>query len=148
MTNAEYISNRPEITIEEALQEARAWYAETHGIEAAQAASSVRALMAWLPAERPAADGDRRTVTVVTTLTITHVLHGVGLAEVEESGRADRLAERAKRNAETAVAVGGPRPDDVCIERVQVFSFDGDETRVNDPGRFHGAAEQAEGAQA
>ena len=147
MTNAEYISNRPEITIEEAMKEARAWYAETHGPEAARAADGVRALMAWLPAERPAAEGDRRTVTVVTTLQITHVLHGVGLDEVETSGTADRLAERAKRNAETAVAVGGPRPDDVSIERVQVFSFDGDETRVSDPGRLHGA-EQAEGAQA
>lgn len=70
-------------------------------------------------------------VTVVTTLTVTHVLRDCTLEEA--TGVAEIIADSAKQAAERGYADGHVLPqgaaDDISIAQVQLFSMDRDGRR-------------------
>ena len=123
MTNADWLRSRPEVTAGTVLAEAEAWYAETHSRTDTETAGLIAQLTAWLAAERR--EWRHRETTVVTTLTVTHVLHGADADDVTRSGMAQRLANLSL----TATQRGfrqmrqETEPDNVCIAGLQVFGI-------------------------
>ena len=65
--------------------------------------------------------------TIVTTLTVTHILRDCG--EKEACELAETLADYTAAALKTAYAEREPlhiRPDDVSVSSIQVFGFDGE----------------------
>lgn len=124
MTNADWINSRPEITAGAVIAEAEAWYAETHTGTDTETAGLLTKLMAWLAAERT--QRKRRETTVVTTLTVTHVLHGADADDVVRSGTAQRLAEISPQATRRGFRMMRQQAeaDNVSISRVQVFGLE------------------------
>lgn len=88
----------------------------------------------------------RTGATIVTTLTVTHVLEGwYGGSEEELMGLAQDLARVAKDAMQTAYVehcLPGGQPDDISVSGVQVFLHDGQNARRENNAR---RSERAEG---
>lgn len=78
----------------------------------------------------------RTDATIVTTLTVTHVLEGMhGIKEGEIVNIAGDLAKAAKDAAWAGYAehcLPGGHPDDISVSGVQVFLHDGDRPAEGD----------------
>lgn len=124
MTNTDWINSRPEITAGAVIAEAEAWYAETHSRADTERAGLLAKLTAWLAAER--VQRRRRETTVVTTLTVTHILHGADADDAVRSGTAQRLAEISLQATRRGFRMMRQQAeaDDVSISRVQVFGLE------------------------
>ena len=125
MTNADFMRSHPETTAGTLIAEAEAWYDRTHGRADAESASLMGKLQAWLTAEH--VEEAQAEVTLVTTLELTHVLHGAQADEVLQRGTAQRVADTMKMKVEKGLRlVCKPYlvPDNVSIGRVQVFGME------------------------
>ena len=127
MTNADWLNSRPELTAAAVIAKAEEWYEKEHPQADTATAGLLAKLTEWLAAEH-ADDAARRTVTVVTTLAVTHVLRELDADQV--TGQvAQRLAESALQSA---------RYGDRCLHEVdeavnitnsgvQVFGLENDD---------------------
>lgn len=123
MTNAEWISSRPEVTAGEIIAAAEEWYAGTHMQADTATASLIGKLTAWITAEHTEPTA-RREVTVVTTVEVTHILRGLDDSEVMHGGMAQRIAETVRRRTERALrSTPELAADHVGIAKVQVFGL-------------------------
>lgn len=126
MTNADWLNAHPEITAGTMAAEAVAWYAHTHSKADIETASQLGILTAWLAAEHREPD-TKREVTLVTTLVFTHVLHDAEADEVLRCGTAQRVADALLQHVRKGLRVTARpymHPDNVSIERVQVFGLE------------------------
>lgn len=132
MTNAEWMRANPGMTVDTAIKEAEAWWVTHVTGRRRQDALPAERLAAWLFAEREEpADGPE--TTVVTTLTVTHIVRGITAEQTQERGLDKWIAENARTAAlagyrEHVMATG--QPDDVCVTAVQVFGIDRDESEA------------------
>lgn len=89
----------------------------------------------------------RKDATIVTTLTITHVLQGAcGGSEEELMGLAQDLARVAKDAMQTAYVehcLPAGHPDDISVSGVQVFLHDEQNARRENNAQ---RSERAEGS--
>lgn len=127
MTNADWLNSRPELTAAAIVARAEEWYRETRPAADAAAAGLLVMLTEWLAAEHEESEA-RRTVTVVTTLRVAHVLRELDADEVVGQ-TAQRLAESALQSArygDTCLHEIA-RADNIAIGGVQVFGIEHDD---------------------
>ena len=120
MTNAEFYAANMAATIAEVTAAARAWWEAVGWAKQWPDATAADIMAAWLRAEH--AGGEAPETTIVTTLTVTHIMHGPVNAE-----QAQWLAEGARAALRAGYRGKALPPDDVCVNGVQLFSFDGDD---------------------
>ena len=127
MTNADWLNSRPELTAAAVIARAEEWYAKEHPQAVTATAGLLGKLTEWLAAEHEESEA-RRTVTVVTTLAVTHVLRELDADQV--TGQvAQRLSERALRSARYGPSClhEDAQADDISISGVQVFGLENDD---------------------
>lgn len=129
MTNADWLNSRPELTAAAVIARAEEWYRETRPAADTAAAGLLVMLTEWLAAEHDDSEA-RRTVTVVTTLTVTHILHELDADQV--TGQvAQRLAESALQSARygNSCLHEVAQADNISISTsgVQVFGLENDD---------------------
>lgn len=128
MTNADWIKSRPELTAAAVIARAEAWYEKEHPRADTETAGLLAVLTKWLAAEHDDEGEARRTVTVVTTLYVTHVLRDLDADQV--TGQvAQRLAESALQSARYGDSCLHEiaRADNISIRGVQVFGLENDD---------------------
>lgn len=127
MTNADWLNSRPELTAAAVIAKAEEWYEKAHPQADTDTAGLLGKLTEWLAAEHVDEEA-RRTVTVVTTLHVTHVLRELDADQV--TGQvAQRLAESALQSARYGDSCLHEiaRADNISIAAVQVFGIEHDD---------------------
>ena len=127
MTNADWLNSRPELTAAAVIAKAEEWYEREHPQADTATAGLLGKLTEWLAAEH-VDDAARRTVTVVTTLAVTHVLRELDADQV--TGQvAQRLAESALQSARygNSCLHEVAQADNISISGVQVFGLEHDD---------------------
>jgi len=127
MTNADWLNSRPEITAAAVVAKAEEWYEKEHPQADTDTAGLLGKLTEWLAAEHEESEA-RRTVTVVTTLAVTHVLRELDADQV--TGQvAQRLAESALQSARYGDSClhEVAQADNIGISSVQVFGIENDD---------------------
>lgn len=127
MTNAAWLASHPQMTVEEVMEAVKQWYERSP--YAVESATPAERLTAWLYAPHEEQTATEAETTVVTTLTVTHILRGI--AEENAQELTQWIADGA-RAALWAGYEGRPQaarawPDNIGIAGVQVFSFDRDD---------------------
>ena len=126
MTNADWLNSRPELTAAAVIARAEEWYAKEHPQADTATAGLLGKLTEWLAAEHEESEA-RRTVTVVTTLAVTHVLR-----ELDTDQATGQVAQRLAESALQSARYGNSclhevaQADDISISGVQVFGIEND----------------------
>lgn len=125
MTNADFVNSRPEMPAGAIIEAAERWYAmERTGTDSESAGLLVK-LAAWLAAEHT--DAPSPETTVVTTLTVTHVLREADADAMIHRGVPQRIAEACRAACARGFSAmsWAAQPDNLTVGNVQVFGLDG-----------------------